>query len=249
MFAWNLYEMPKVDPNFITHRLNVDPLVTPKKMETKEINKTTRGTVKEEVKKLKQERSVKEVFFPEWLSNTVVVKKKIGKWRVCVNLTDLNGACLKDSFPVPKIDQLVNAIVKHQRMSFLDVFQGYHQIALTPKDREKTSFITPEGNYHYTVMPFGLKNIGATYQRMVIRMFKEQISEMVEVYIDDMVVKSRRNEEHVPNLVEIFKILRQHKLRLNADNCAFDVGSSKFLGYIITTQGIEVNPDQITAIQ
>ena len=113
--------------------------------------------VKEEVKKLKHARAIKEVFFPKWLSNTVVVKKKIGKWRVCVDFTDLNRACSKDPFPVPKIDQLVDAIVKHQRMSFLDAFQGYHQISLAPEDQEKNSFIMPEGNYHYTVMPWLLK--------------------------------------------------------------------------------------------
>ena len=99
---------------------------------------------------------------------------------------------------------LKNVGATYQRMatmSFLDAFQGYHQIALAPEDQEKTSFITPEDNYHYTVMPFGLKNVGATYQQMVTRMFKEQISETVEVYISDMVVKSRRNEKHVPNLV------------------------------------------------
>ena len=98
-------------------------------------------------------------------------------------------------------------------------------------------------------MPFGLKNARATYQRMVTQMFKEQISETVKVYIDDIVVKSRRNEKHVPNLVEFFEILRQHKLRLNPDKCAFSVGLNKFLGYMITTRGIEVNPDQNTAIQ
>ena len=98
-------------------------------------------------------------------------------------------------------------------------------------------------------MPFGLKNAGATYQQMVTRMFKEQISETIEVYIDDMVVKIRRNEEHIPNLVEVFEILRQHKLCLNADKCAFSIRSSKFLGYMITTREIKVNPDQITTIQ
>ena len=118
--------------------------------------------INEELKRLKQARDIKEEFFPEWLSNTVVVKKKIGKWRVCIDFTDLNQACLKDPFPVPKIDQLVDAIVRHQRMSFLESFQGYHQIALAPEDQEKTSFIMPKGNYHYTVMPFGLKNARTT---------------------------------------------------------------------------------------
>ena len=98
-------------------------------------------------------------------------------------------------------------------------------------------------------MPFGLKNVKVTYQRMVTRVFKDQIGEIIEVYIDNMVVKNRRNEEHMPNLVEVFEILRQHKLRLNANKCVFRMGSGKFLGYMITTRGIEVNPVQITAIQ
>ena len=104
---------------------------------------------------------------------------------------DLNKACPKDPFPVPKIDQLVDAMFGHLRMSFLDVFQGYHQIALAPEDQEKTSFISPEGNYHYLVMPFGLKNAGLTYQRMVTRMFKDQLGKNMEAYIDDTVVKSK----------------------------------------------------------
>ena len=121
----------------------------------------------------------------------MVVKKKNGKWRVCIDFTDLNRACPKDPFPMPKIDQLVDAIYGHPRMSFLDSFQGYHQIALAPKDREKTAFIPPNANYHYTVMPFRLKNAGATYQWMMTRMFRDKIGCTVEVYIDDMVVKSK----------------------------------------------------------
>ena len=101
--------------------------------------------------------------YPEWLANTVVVKKKSGKWRVCVDFTDLNKACLKDLFPMPQIDQLVGATAGHPRMSSLDTFQGYHQIPLTLEDQEKTTFMTPTKNYHYKVMLFGLKNAGSTY--------------------------------------------------------------------------------------
>ena len=113
------------------------------------------------------------------------MKKKTGKWHVCVDFTNLNKAC-----PMPRIDQLVDATVGHPRMSFLDAFQGYHQIQLALDNQEKIAFVTPIGNYHYKVMPFSLKNAGLTYQRMMTKMFEPQLGKSIEVYIDDMVVKS-----------------------------------------------------------
>ena len=198
--------------------------------------------------RLKQARAIKEVFYPEWLANTVVVKKKSGKWRVCVDFTDLNKACPKDPFPMPKINQLVDATVGHPRMSFLDAFQGYHQIPLALDDQEKTAFVTPIGNFHYKVMSFGLKNAGSTYQRMITRMFESQLGKNIEIYIDDMVVKSKMVSKHLGDLRAIFEILRKYKLRLNASKCSFNVGLGKFLGYMVTHRRIEVNPDQIKAI-
>ena len=191
---------------------------------------------------------IKEIFFPEWLANTVVARKKNGKWRVCVDFTYLYRTCPKDPFPMLKINQLVNATYGHPRMSFLDAFHGYHQIALAAKDQEKTAFISLDANYHYTVMPFELKNVGATYQRMMTRMFQDKIGRTVEVNIDDMVVKSKQETQHIKDLQGVFKVLRQHKLCLNADKCAFEVEAGKFLGYLITNHGIEVNSDQIKAV-
>ena len=133
-------------------------------------------------------------------------------------------------------------------MSFLDAFQGYHQIPLVLNDQERTAFVTFVGNYHYKVTPFGLKNAGATYQRMMTRMFESQLEKTIEIYIDDMIVKSKAEFEHVSDLGNIFDILRKHKLRLNASKCSFGVGSSKFLGYMVTHRGIEVNLDQIKVI-
>ena len=115
-------------------------------------------------------------------------------------------------------------------------------------DQEKTTFVTPVGNYHYKVMPFGLKNAGSTYQRMITKIFEPQLGKNVEVYIDDMVVKSKLVSEHLADLTNIFEILRRHKLCLNVSKCSFGVGSGKFLGYMVTHRGIEVNPDQIRAI-
>ena len=184
--------------------------------------------------KLKQVGAIKEVFYLEWLANTVVVKKKNGKWRVCVDFTDLNKTCPKDPFPMPRIDQLVDATVGHPRMRFLDAFQGYHQILLALDDQEKITFVTPIGNYHYKVMPFDLKNARSTYQRMMTKIFEPQLGKNIKVYIDDMVVKSKVVSKHVGDLENIFEILRKHKLCLNASKCSFGVGSSKFLGYMVT---------------
>jgi len=113
------------------------------------------------------------------------VKKKSEKWRVYVDFTDLNKACLKDPFPMPQIDQLVDATAGHPRISFLNAFQGYHQIPLAIDNQENTAFVTPIGNYHYKVTPFGLKNAGSTYQRMITKMFEPQLGKNIKVYIDD----------------------------------------------------------------
>ena len=129
------------------------------------------------------------------------------------------------------------------------LFRATIQIALAAYDQKKTSFISLDANYHYTVMSFGLKNAGATYHRMMTRMFREKISHTVEVYIDDIVVKSKEEQGHVGDLTDIFEVLKQHKLHLNVDKCAFGVGIGKFLGYMITHRGIEVNPNQISAIE
>ena len=128
-------------------------------------------------------------------------------------------------------------------MSFLDAFQGYHQIPLALDDQEKIAFVTPTGNYHYKVMPFSLKKARSTYQWMMTKMFEPQLGRSIAVYVDDMVVKSKVVFEHVGDLTNIFRILRKHKLHLNASKCSFGLDSGKFLGYMVTHRGIEVNPD------
>ena len=122
VFAWDTYDALGIDPNFICHHLNVNPLATSKKQPPWRPSKEHIDAVKDEVRKLKQVGAIKEVFYPEWLANIVVVKKKSGKWRVCVDFINLNKACLKDPFPMPWIDQLVDATVSHPQISFLDAF-------------------------------------------------------------------------------------------------------------------------------
>ena len=119
-------------------------------------------------------------------------------------------------------------------MSFLDAFQGYHQIPLALGDQEKIAFVTLTGNYHYKVMLFSLKNARSTYQRMMTRMFEPQLGKNIKVYIDDIVVKSKVVSEHVGDLEDIFETLRKHKLCLNTSKCSFGMGLGKYFGYMVT---------------
>ena len=153
--------------------------------------------IKEEVEKQCNARFLRVVNYPEWLANVVPVLKKDGKVRMCVDFRDLNKVNLKDDFPLSHIDVLVDNAAGHALLSFMDGFSGYNQIKMAPKDMEKTSFITPWGTCCYKVMPFGLKNVGATYQRATTTLLHDLIHKEVEVYFDDMTVKSKDHEGHM----------------------------------------------------
>ena len=175
-----------------------------------------------------------EVYYPDWLANVVLVKKANGKWRMCVDFTNLNKACLKDSFPLPRIDQLVDSTAEHKLLTFMDAFSRYNQIKMAEEDQKKTAFITSQRLYCYKVMPFGPKNAGATYQRLVNKMFSKQIGRNMEVYMDDMLVKSREELAHLDDLKKTFATLRQYRMKLNPSKCAFGVASGKFLGFMVS---------------
>ena len=130
----------------------------------------------------------------------------------------------------------------------MDAYSGYKQIPMHPKDQEKTAFITDMGVYCYTMMPFGLKNAGATYQRMMSQVFKEQIGKILEVYIDDMIVKTPEDKDPVADLHETFQQLRRYDLRLNPNKFTLGVEAGKFLGFMLTSRGIEVNPDKCSVV-
>ena len=151
VFAWKQEDMGGIDPAIITHRLNVNPSFKPVKQKRRSFASERQKAINEEVAKLLQAGAIREVEYLEWLANVVLVKKANKKWRLCIYFIDVNRACPKDSFPLPRIDLIV------------DAFSGYNQIIMDPNDQEKTSFVTGQGTYCYRVMHFRLKNVGATY--------------------------------------------------------------------------------------
>ena len=234
VFVWSHNDMNGLNPEVIVYRLNVDPAFKPMKQKKRNFAAKRNLVAKKEVHKLLQAGFIPEVQYPKWLSNVVLVKKHSGKWRMCVDFKDLNKACPKDSFPLPKIDQLTEATTGHEMMSFIDAYSGYNQVRMAPEDEEKTSFVTNGGTYYYKAMPFSLRNIGATYERVMNALFKNQIGRNTKVYVNDMLVKSLKATSHVADLNEAFAILRQNGMSLNPAKCASGVNGGKFMGFMVT---------------
>jgi hypothetical protein len=204
--------------------------------------------VEAEVQRFQDAKVIREVLYPVWLANTVPVKKKNRKWRMSVDFTDLNKACKKDDFPLERVDKIVDDAANSEMLSLLDMFSGYHQIRVRREDEEKMSFITPFGTFCFVRMPEGLKNAGCTFSRMIAIVLHPQLRRNILAYVDDIVVKSVQRRDHISDLAETFANLRAANLRLNPEKCVFGIHKGKVLGCLVSTKGIEVNPDKIKAL-
>ncbi|GMP49154.1 hypothetical protein CsSME_00016227 [Camellia sinensis var. sinensis] len=241
--------MPGLDPDLVSHYLDVFPNSKPIKQAARKYHPDLEEKIKGEIEKLQQAGFIRPIQYPTWLANIVPVKKKNGQIRVCVDFRDLNKSCPKDEFPLPHIDTLVDTTSGHQMFSFMDGFSGYNQIKMAEEDAEKTAFRTPLGNFFYSVMPFGLKNAGATYQRAMTAIFHDMIHHEVEDYVDDLVVKSKKEEDHLRDLEKVFKRCQKFKMRMNPLKCAFGVTAGKFLGFLVHRHGIEADDDKVKSIR
>ncbi|GKV13815.1 hypothetical protein SLEP1_g24790 [Rubroshorea leprosula] len=249
VFAWTTYEMPDILAKLTVHKLSTDPTRRPVVQKRRLFGPEKQAAIDEEIQKLLQAGFIKRVEYSEWVSNLVLVKKPNGKWRMCIDFTNLNDACPKDPHPLPNVEKLVERAAGHERMSFLDASSGYHQVQLLLDDQEKMAFYAGDAIYCCVMMSFGLKNAGATYQKLVQIIFKLQICRNIEVYVDDMIVTSVRAEDHIDDLDETFQNLRRAQMKLNPLKCTFAVESGKFLGYVVSKKGIKINPEKIEAVQ
>jgi hypothetical protein len=167
---------------------------------------------------------------------------------MCIDFTSLNKVCPKDSYPLPEINQKIEPLEGFKFKCFLDSYKGYHQIQMAQEDEEKTSFYAEHGTFCYEKMPFGLKNAGATYQRLVDKAFSNQIGRNIEIYVDDMVIKSKSEGSLLTDVEETFNTLRRINMKLNPKKCVFGIETGQFLGHMITKNGIEANPEKVRAI-
>jgi hypothetical protein len=248
VFAWSALDLVRVSRSIIEHSLGIDPSVRPKKQRLRKMSDEKTESTKAEVHRLLEAKFIEPVTYPTWLANIVMVQKKSGKWRMCIDFTGLNKACPKDNFPLPRIDKIVDSVAGCEVMSLLDCFSGYHQIYMKEEDKASTSFITPFGTYCFIRMPERLKNVGSTFSRLTKMVLESQVGRNIFTYVDDIVVASKSKEDHLADLAETFANMRDARLRLNPKKCVFGVRQGKILGYLVSHHGIEANPTKIQAI-
>uniref|UniRef100_A0A2N9G3H6 Uncharacterized protein n=1 Tax=Fagus sylvatica TaxID=28930 RepID=A0A2N9G3H6_FAGSY len=249
IFAWSYQDMPGLDTDIVVHKIPLKPECKPVKQALRRMKPEVILKIKEEVEKQLKAGFLSTVTYSDWVANIVPVPKKDGKVRMCVDYRDLNRASPKDNFPLPHIDTLVDNTATNVVFSFMDGFSGYNQIKMAEEDKSKTAFVTHWGTFVYDVMPFGLKNAGATYQRAMVTLFHDMIHHEIEVYVDDMIAKSRTAQDHLTDLRKLFQRLKKYQLRLNPNKCAFGVTSGKLLGFIVSGRGIEIDPAKVQAIR
>jgi hypothetical protein len=241
--------MPGVSRDLVEHALNVDPKARPIKQPLRQFDEPKRKAIVAELHRLENAGFIREIKASTWVSNPVIVpKKNTDVRRVCVDYTSLNKHCPKDPFLLSRIDQIIDSTAGCARLSFLDAYSGYNQIKLKKEDEEKTAFITPYDIFCYQVMPFGLKNAGATYQRIMQNYLGSQIGRNIQVYIDDVVITTRKVEALINDLKKTFDNLDRYKLKLNPTNCFFGVSAGQLLGFLVSARGKEANPEKILCL-
>jgi hypothetical protein len=247
VFAWSYEEMPGIDPSIVIHEIKTYPDAKPVRQKLRPVHPKKLAAIKAEVEKLLKSGFIYPVPLTEWVSNLVPVAKKQGTIRVCVDYRDLNKACPKDNYPTPFIDQIIDNCAGSVVFSFMDGFSGYNQIEILPADQHKTAFICPWGTFAYRKLPFGLKNAGATFQRAMSYAFHD-IKHIAEPYLDDLPAHSSNRPDHIDHLRAIFLRCRFYRIRLNPHKCIFVVESGRLLGFIVSKDGIRVDPLKIQAI-
>jgi len=186
--------------------------------------------------------------FSKWVSNLVPTRTKTGEIRLCVDLRNVNKVSLKGNYPLPKMDHILQRVVGASRISLLDRFSCFNKILVHPDDQENTTFTTPWGTFKYVKMPFGLKNVGETFQQAMDIAFAKEIHDFLVVYLDDLTVFSRSNQQHLDHLRQAFLKCKEYGISLNPKKSLFGLEEGKLLGHIISKDGIIIDPTRIEAI-
>jgi hypothetical protein len=248
VFAWSYEDLKVYDTRVIQHVIPIKEDQKPFKKKMRRINPLLLSLIEKEVKKLFDAKIIVSLRFSKWVANLVPVRKKSGEIRLCVDFQNLNRVSLKDNYPLPKMDYILQKVVGSQKMSMLDDFSGYNQIMVHPDDQEKTTFTTPWGTFMYAKMPFGLMNAGETFQRAMDIEFAEEKDKFIMIYLDDITVFSDSDEQHLEHLKKVFQKCRKFGISLNPKKSNFRMQEGNLLGHIISKEGIKIDPSRVEGI-
>jgi hypothetical protein len=249
VFAWEPSQMPGIPREVIEHHLKIHPDAKSVSQKPHRQSVERQNFIREEVQKLLHAGFIEEVHHAVWLANPVIVPKANVKLQMCIDYTSLKKACPKDPYPLPRKDQIVDSTSGCNLLSFLDAYSGFHEIQMSREDRKHTTFVTVDGLYCYVVMPYGLKNALPTFIRAMSKTFGDLIRDMIEIYVDDIMVKTKRGSTLVEDLTLVFDKLRATRTKLNPEKCVFGVSAGKLLGFLVSHRGIEANSEKIREIE
>eukprot|EP00253_Pinus_taeda_P025957 PITA_25957 len=249
VFAWNYSDLKTYDTNIIQHTIPIKPNQKPFRQKLRRLNPKLLPSIEKEINRLYKSGIIVPIIFSDWTSNLVPVRKKTGEICLCIDFRNLNKVSLKDNYPLPKMDHILQRVVGASRMSLLDGYSGYNQVSVHEGDRDKTTFTTPWGTFHYAKIPFSLKNAGATFQRAMDLAFTNEKDVFLVVYLDDLTVFSKYDEEHMYHLKNVFQKCIKYGLSMNPKKSLFAMEEGKPLGYIISKDGICIDPTRVQAIQ
>eukprot|EP00253_Pinus_taeda_P022334 PITA_22334 len=241
--------MKGVHPSVCTHHIYIKEVCKPVRQPQRRMNPALKDIVKEELQKLLDAGFIYPIFDSEWVLPLVLVTKKNGKWRICVDYRELNKATKKDHFPLPFIDRVLDGLAGKKFFSFLDGFSGYNQIQISLKDQDKATFTCPWGTFSYRVLPFGLCNAPTTFQRVVLSIFAELVHDSVEIYMDEFNPYGSNFQEALTNLGKVLTKCIEMNLSLSPEKCEFLMIEGTVLGHTVSQQGLQVDPNKIAIIQ
>ena len=247
IFAWSYKDLKGIPPEIAQHTIPLIPGSTPVRQKERRMNPRLQLVVKAELEKLLEAGFIKPVEITDWVSPMVLVKKKNGKLRVCIDYRRLNKATQKDHFPLPFVNQILDEVAGHELYTFLDGYSGYNQVSIHPDDYHKTAFTTPWGTFIYVVMPFGLCNAPSAFQRVMTSIFFDLLHKSMSVFIDDFSTQTSAIN-HYAMLRECFERCRQNRLSLNPAKVYLGVQKGVLLGYVVSKAGKEPDPEKVEVI-
>jgi len=248
VFAWSHSDLKAYDTSIIQHTIPIKKDEMPFKQKLRRMNPKLLPLIEKEIKKLFEAKIIVALGFSRWVANLVPVRKKNGEIRICIDFRNLNRVSLKDHYPLPKMDHILKRVVGSQRISTLDGFSGYNQVVMHSEDQEKTTFTTHWGTFMYAKMRFGLMNAMATFQQAMEIAFDDEKDKIMVIYLDNIIVFSKSDKEHVAHLLRMFKKCRKFGISLNPKKELFAMKEGKLLGHIISQKGIRIDPKKVEVI-